>query len=81
MNKSTTDTPRTDALSVKITRDGIRMLQEEIDSLELQLAHSLSNQAKAQEEVERLKEVVKFYRSGLEICWHAANRKLQEGLR
>jgi hypothetical protein len=52
----TTDTPRTDALSAKITRDGIKMLQEEIDSLELQLAHSLANQVKAQAEIERLKE-------------------------
>ena len=59
MNKSTTDTPRTDEQVWTTNFDHKQcdvVDMEFAKQLELELAHSLANQVKAQDEVERLNE-------------------------
>ena len=57
MNKSTTDTPRTDAAAFGSMTDSWE-LEQLSRQLERELAVSLKNQVKTQAEVERLKEMV-----------------------
>ena len=53
MNKSTTDTPRTDVWAYWIEDGDIEVVYASISrSLEQELAHSLENQVKAQAEIE-----------------------------
>jgi len=66
MNYDTTPTPRTDAYLILPER-GIPIVPT---SFARQLEREL---AKKTTEVARLKELVEWYKAGMESCWHAAN--------
>jgi len=66
MNYDTTPTPRTDAYLILPER-GIPIVPT---SFARQLERELAEKTN---EVARLKELVEWYKSGVESCWHVAN--------
>jgi hypothetical protein len=67
--KTTTDTPRTDEeiWTTDFHHELCDVVNKEFaQQLEMELTEKTN-------EVERLKELVEWYKSGMESCWHVAN--------